>query len=102
MSYWIQADDPDLLKHGLGKAPVTVLDGFYSREEFIASYGEKSGRDVSNMNFYSTFAYFKLAVIIQQIYYRYKKGQTKDSRFSHFDQFVKSLMQHALATAKRE
>ncbi len=102
MSYWIQADDPDLLKHGLGKAPVTVLDGFYSREEFIARYGEKSGRDVSDMNFYLTFAYFKLAVIIQQIYYRYKKGQTQDSRFSHFDQFVKSLMQHALMTAKRE
>ena len=102
MSYWIQADDPDLLKNGLGKAPVTVLDGFYSREEFIASYGEKSGRDVSDMNFYLTFAYFKLAVIIQQIYYRYKKGQTQDPRFSHFDQFVKSLMEHALMTAKRE
>ncbi|WP_298832240.1 phosphotransferase family protein [uncultured Planococcus sp.] len=102
MSYWIQADDPDLLKHGLGKAPVTVLDGFYNREEFIASYGKKSGRDISDMNFYLTFAYFKLAVIIQQIYYRYKKGQTQDSRFSHFDQFVKSLMQHALTTAKRE
>lgn len=102
MSYWIQADDPDLLKHGLGKAPVTVLNGFYSREEFIKSYGEKSGRDISSMNFYLTFAYFKLAVIIQQIYYRYKKGQTQDPRFSHFDQFVRSLMEHALTTAKKE
>lgn len=99
MSYWIQADDPDLLKKGLGKAPVTVLDGFYTREEFIAGYGEKSGRDVSKMNFYLTFAYFKLAVIVQQIYYRYKKGQTQDPRFAHFDQYVKSLMAHALATA---
>ncbi|ANU11658.1 hypothetical protein A1A1_01623 [Planococcus antarcticus DSM 14505] len=99
MSYWIQADDPDLLKKGLGKAPVTVLDGFYSREEFIASYGEKSGRDVSDMNFYLTFAYFKLAVIVQQIYFRYKKGQTQDPRFVHFDQYVKSLMTHALSTA---
>lgn len=102
MSYWIQGDDPELLKNGLGKPPVTILDGFYSRNEFIASYGEKSGRDISNMDFYLTFAYFKLAVIIQQIYYRYKKGQTQDPRFSHFDQFVKSLMLHALATAKKE
>ncbi|TWT03385.1 phosphotransferase family protein [Planococcus sp. CPCC 101016] len=102
MSYWIQADDPDLLKKGLGKAPVTVLDGFYSREEFIASYGEKSGRDVSDMNFYLTFAYFKLAVIVQQIYYRYKKGQTKDPRFANFDQFVKSLMKHALSIALKK
>ncbi|AIY04798.1 putative aminoglycoside phosphotransferase [Planococcus sp. PAMC 21323] len=99
MSYWIQSDDPKLLKEGLGKAPVTVMDGFYSREEFIASYSEKSGRDVSDMNFYLTFAYFKLAVIVQQIYYRYKKGQTQDPRFAHFDQYVASLMAHALSTA---
>ncbi len=99
MSYWIQADDPELLKEGFGKAPVTVLDGFYSREEFISSYGVKSGRDVSDMNFYLTFAYFKLAVIIQQIYYRYKKGQTQDPRFMHFDRYVNSLMNHALSVA---
>lgn len=99
MSYWTQEGDPDLLKKGLGKAPVTVLDGFYSREEFLKSYGEKSGRDVSDMNFYLTFAYFKLAVIIQQIYYRYKKGQTQDPRFAHFDQYVASLIAHALSTA---
>lgn len=102
MSYWIEPNDPPLLKHGLGKEPVTVLEGFYTRAEFIKSYGEKSGRDVSDMNFYMTFAYFKLAVIIQQIYYRYKKGQTQDPRFAHFDQFVTSLIQHALLTAKKE
>ncbi len=102
MSYWIQADDPSLLRNGLGKAPVTVLDGFYSREEFIARYGAKSGRDISHMNFYLTFAYFKLAVIVQQIYYRYKMGQTKDSRFAHFDQYVKSLVTHALSTALKK
>ncbi len=101
MSYWIQKDDPKLLKEGLGKAPVTVLDGFYSRAEFIARYGEKSGRDVSQMNFYVTFAYFKLAVIVQQIYYRYKNGQTQDPRFKHFDQYVKSLIRHALASLEK-
>lgn len=102
MSYWIQKDDPELLKRGLGTAPVTVLDGFYSREEFIESYARKSGRNVSEMNFYLTFAYFKLSVIIQQIYYRYKKGQTQDPRFIHFNKFSKNLIQHALMTAKRK
>ncbi|MFD1864501.1 phosphotransferase family protein [Planococcus chinensis] len=101
MSYWIQADDPDLLKNGFGKAPVTVTEGFYTRAEFIARYAEKSGRNVSNIDFYLTFAYFKLAVICQQIYYRFKKGQTSDARFAHFDQFVKSLIQYALVTAKK-
>ena len=101
MSYWIQADDPELLKYGMGKPPVTVNEGFYSRDEFIRRYGEKSGRDVSQIDFYLTFAYFKLAVIVQQIYFRYKNGQTQDSRFANFDRFVKSLIRYALATAKR-
>lgn len=102
MSYWIEKDDPELLKKGFGKAPVTVKEGFYTRQEFIRRYAEKSGRDVSDIHFYLTFAYFKLAVICQQIYYRYRNGQTKDSRFAHFGEFVKSLIQHALSTAKNQ
>ncbi|WP_040229209.1 phosphotransferase family protein [Bhargavaea cecembensis] len=95
MSYWIQADDPELLKKGLGKPPVTVLDGFYTRKEFISAYAEKSGRDVSNIDYYLTFAYFKLAVICQQIYFRFKNGQTDDPRFAHFGKFVENLISHA-------
>ncbi|WP_335869026.1 phosphotransferase family protein [Bacillus sp. 2205SS5-2] len=95
MSYWIQGDDPPLLKNGLGKPPVTVMEGFLTRKEFIELYAKKSGRDVSRMNFYLTFAYFKLAVICQQIYYRYLKGQTKDQRFARFNEFVKSLLIHS-------
>lgn len=94
LSYWNQQDDPDLLKSGLGSSSLTVLDGFISRNEFIDLYGQKSGRDITDMNFYMTFAYFKLAVIVQQIYYRYKMGQTRDERFSKFNHYVKSLMTH--------
>ncbi|WP_233879829.1 phosphotransferase family protein [Virgibacillus halodenitrificans] len=100
MSYWIQSDDPEILKRGLGKPPVTVLDGFYTRKEFLEAYAEKSGRDISDIHFYLTFAYFKLAVICQQIYYRYKQGQTKDKRFAHFDTFVANLIRYAWDTAK--
>ncbi|WP_347549964.1 phosphotransferase family protein [Pseudalkalibacillus hwajinpoensis] len=100
MGYWLQADDPELLKRGMGKAPVTVMDGFITREEFIASYAAKSGRDVSQMNFYLTFAYFKLAVICQQIYYRYKMGQTTDERFRELNHFVASLIAHACENAR--
>ncbi|RLQ96108.1 phosphotransferase family protein [Falsibacillus albus] len=100
MSYWIQNDDPDLLKFGLGKPPVTIHPGFMNRREFIEEYGRRSGRDVGSMNFYLTFAYFKLAVICQQIYYRYKKGQTNDPRFSGFNQFVESLIKLGCSSAK--
>lgn len=95
MSYWIQADDLELLRKGLGKPPVTVMEGFYTREEFIRAYAEKSGRDISNIDYYLTFAYFKLAVICQQIYYRFRNGQTKDPRFAHFGNFVENLILHA-------
>ncbi|MBW3114494.1 phosphotransferase family protein [Bacillus sp. MCCB 382] len=92
MGYWIQQDDPALLKYGLGKPPVTIMDGFYSRRQFIEKYAEKSGRDVNHIHFYLSFAYFKLAVIVQQIYYRFKMGQTSDDRFSGFDRFAESLI----------
>lgn len=98
MSYWIQADDPDLLKLGLGKPPVTVHDGFMTRRQFIEAYGQQSGRDVSHIHFYLTFAYFKLAVIVQQIFARWKAGQTQDPRFAQMDKTVEHLVQYALTT----
>ncbi|GAB4072818.1 phosphotransferase family protein [Barrientosiimonas marina] len=100
LSYWIQADDPDELKKGLGQPPATIKEGFYTRREFLHAYAKKSGRDVTTINFYLTFSYFKLAVICQQIYYRYHKGQTDDPRFAHFNRFVANLVQYALNTSK--
>ncbi|MEH7076770.1 phosphotransferase family protein [Neobacillus drentensis] len=100
MGYWNQNDDSELLIRGLGKAPITAVhDGFFTRKEFIDLYAKKSGRDITSFNFYLTFAYFKLAVIGQQIYYRYKKGQTTDPRFANFNYFVKNLLQHAASVA---
>lgn len=101
LCYWLQEDDSQLLKQALGNPQVTVLDGFYTRDEFVKRYAEKSGRDVSNIHFYLTFAYFKLAVIGQQIYYRYKNGQTSDERFAQFGVLVSHLIKHALRTAKK-
>ncbi|MEH7308175.1 phosphotransferase family protein [Neobacillus drentensis] len=103
MGYWNHRDDSELLINGLGKAPVTAIhDGFITRKEFIELYAKKSGRDVTNFNFYLTFAYFKLAVIGQQIYYRFKQGQTLDIRFANFNYFVKNLIQHAANVADEE
>lgn len=94
MSYWTEAADPDLLKFGQGKPSITLRPGFYTREQFIESYAKKSGRDVSQIHYYLTFSFFKLAVICQQIYYRWKKGQTEDERFAHLGELVKVLIEH--------
>jgi aminoglycoside phosphotransferase (APT) family kinase protein len=73
-----------------------VLMENISRRELIEMYSEKSGRDVSDMLFYYVFGTFKIAVIAQQIYFRYAKGFTQDKRFATFNQFVGALGKIAL------
>ncbi|HUE96457.1 MAG TPA: phosphotransferase family protein [Longimicrobiaceae bacterium] len=99
LGYWIQADDPPQLQ---GLLPsVTTLPGFYTRDELMARYAERSGRDLTTMDWYLRFAYFKLAVILQQIYARWVKGQTKDPRFGNFGQAVRLLIGHAHGLSAR-
>jgi aminoglycoside phosphotransferase (APT) family kinase protein len=58
------------------------VPGFMTRSEAIARYAERSGRDVSRMSWYYVFGLFKMAVIVQQLFYRYHKGQTQDARMA--------------------
>jgi aminoglycoside phosphotransferase (APT) family kinase protein len=93
LGYWVNAEDPVELQTVL--PTVTTVPGFINREAFMHLYAQKSGRDLSSMQFYMTFAYFKLAVIIQQIYARWKKGQTQDERFAIFGERVRDVMKYA-------
>ena len=99
LSYWVTADDPPQLR--LLMPTVVTTPGFISRDEFMRRYAEKSGRDLAAMDFHMTFAYFKLAVIIQQIYARWKRGQTQDARFAAFGGAVRGLIEYAAALAER-
>jgi aminoglycoside phosphotransferase (APT) family kinase protein len=69
--------------------------GWHTREQLISRYRAATGRDVSRIRYYEVLGVFKLAVILQQIYYRYVKGQTHDERFRAFDARVKSLVETA-------
>jgi aminoglycoside phosphotransferase (APT) family kinase protein len=93
LSYWVEATDPPELRAIL--PTVTDRTGFYSRREFMARYAELSGRDLGAIDYYLTFAYFKLAVILQQIYARWHHGQTRDERFATFGERVRVLIAHA-------
>jgi aminoglycoside phosphotransferase (APT) family kinase protein len=97
LSYWATADDSEELKTILPS--VTWLPGFVSRETFMEIYAQKSSRDLSSMDFYMIFAYFKLAVIVQQIYVRWKRGQTQDERFGAFGDRVQMLITYAAQLA---
>jgi aminoglycoside phosphotransferase (APT) family kinase protein len=63
--------------------------------EFIARYAERTGRDLSHLAWHRTLGVFKLAVILQQIFVRYRRGQTRDERFAGFGPRVESLMARA-------
>ena len=82
LSYWIEPGDPDELSAVM--PTVTVTPGFMTRKELIDRYESESGRDLSEMHWYVVFGYFKLAGILQQIYARWKNGQTTDDRFATF------------------
>jgi aminoglycoside phosphotransferase (APT) family kinase protein len=86
LCYWSSAAVP-----GTGTIALTAGPGWFTRDEFMAHYAEKTGRDLSALPWHEILGVFKLAVILQQIYFRYWKGQTQDERFSKFDGRVKAL-----------
>lgn len=98
LAYWIDAGDPEeMLATRWGP---TTYPGSLTRAQLVQRYAQKSGRDVSNMPFYLAFARFKIAVIVQQIYFRYHQGLTKDERFATMPQLVKLLLRASLHTAE--
>src|SRR5207244_12122993 len=78
-----------------GLKSVTAEPGFPPRAQIRELYAKLSGRDLSQLDFYIAFAYFKLGVIIQQIYYRWYKGQTHDQRFAKHGGVATNLIHHA-------
>ena len=98
LAYWVDAQDPeDLQKIRWGP---TTVPGSMTRAQLLERYAQATGRDISSMDFYLTFARFKIAVIIQQIYYRYHLGLTKDERFASMPGIVALLLRAALLCAQ--
>ena len=81
---------------GIAAMP-TWRAGFPSRTEAIRRYAARTGFDVGAVGWHQVFAAFKLAVIIQQIYARWKRGQTRDERFAVFGERVRLLIEYAAA-----
>lgn len=91
LCYWTHATDPRV--SGGGVPAFTKGPGWFTRDEFIQAYVSKTGRQVEqSLSYHEVLGVFKLAVILQQIYYRFWKGQTTDERFRHFDTRVKALI----------
>ena len=99
LCYWAQKEDPEARRESI--SPVTTEAGWLRREELTARYAAQTGRDVSSIAFYEVFALFKVAVVLQQIYFRYVKGQTRDERFKDFDRRVAGLARAAWELAEQ-
>ena len=89
IGYWVERDDPEE-RHLIRTMP-THIDGALTRREFVDLYGRKSGIRMDRFDFYYCFGLFRLAVIIQQIYYRFFHGQTQDQRAKGYARAVPVL-----------
>jgi len=99
LAYWIDPDDPPEMQ--MVRWGPTIVPGMLRRADLAERYAEKTGRDLSNIVFYYVFAMFKVAVIIQQIYYRYFHGLTKDERFAALGEVARTLMAVGLKATQR-
>ncbi|CAN5348891.1 phosphotransferase family protein [soil metagenome] len=89
LGYWMSADAPDELLN-MPFNPRILMQNV-RRPDLVEMYAETSGREIPDMLFYYVFGTFKIAVIAQQIYSRYKKGFTSDERFAGFNKLVGAL-----------
>lgn len=93
LGYWMTKDAGDELLN-MPFNPRVLMENV-SRQELVEMYETACGRKLPDMLFYYVFGTFKIAIIAQQIYARYAKGFTKDTRFASFDKFVSALVRIA-------
>ena len=93
LAYWNEPNDPPYFQ-GLATMPTKGIT-FSSREDLVKRYAMKSGRKLSDINFYHCLGLFRVVVIVAQIYYRYVKGQTQDKRFEAFGPVIPGIIQAA-------
>ncbi|MCF3167647.1 phosphotransferase family protein [Streptomyces californicus] len=86
---------------GLPESPVSTTSGapgHPSPGELIERYAARSGRDTSAISWYTAFAWFKLAVILEGIHYRYTLGQTVGAGFDRIGDLVPVFIEHGRTT----
>ena len=94
-----EARDPEVRRDALSS--ITTLPGWFTRAQLVDRYAQLTGRDVSGLGYYEVFGIFKIAVVLQQIYFRYWRGQTHDERFRGFGERVRGLVEVATGVAER-
>jgi len=99
--YWGEASDAKGSRGPGAYASVTAQPGFHTRAELVAEYSRASGRDVAHVEFYEVLALYKLAVISEGAYARWRAGQTVGEGFEHVERVSIPLCEAAMAIAER-
>jgi len=93
LAYWVQADDEPAFQ--LMRMQPSDLPGMPTREEYVARYLERTGLPMGDWTFYETYGLFRLAGIAQQIWFRYRRGDTSNPAFAGFGAGVNVLVDRA-------
>jgi aminoglycoside phosphotransferase (APT) family kinase protein len=101
MCYWAWIGMLEVEDQSGATPVITSQAGWYTRDQFLQRYARQTGRDVGRVGYYEVLGVFKLAVILQQIFYRFQLGQTQDARFRNFDRRVRALARLASALMER-
>ena len=94
LAYWVEESDNAIFK--ATRRQPTHLKGMFTRAEVVEYYLNKTGLKTDNWTFYEVFGIFRLAVIAQQIYYRYYHKQTNNPAFKDFWIVIHALHIRAL------
>ena len=89
LAYWVEAGDDEYFR--ATRRQPTNAPGMLTRDEVVARYAARTGLPVANFGFYLIFGLFRVAVIVQQIWRRYRDGATKDPQFAAFGPLVTYL-----------
>jgi len=98
LAYWCESNDGDFLK----SFNITWLAGNLTRNQVVERYANKTGRDITDILFYYVFGLYKNTVIMQQIYFRWKAGTTKDPRFAGLIYGIHELSKMAIRAIERK
>jgi aminoglycoside phosphotransferase (APT) family kinase protein len=93
LNYCVSENEPSLYRLAMGREQ--AFPGYPSHHEMILRYAELTGVNSRVVGWYRVFAAFRTATILQQIYFRWLQGQTRDPRFSKFDQRIGALIKMA-------
>ncbi len=98
LGYWSEAGDPELVR----QFNLTYLPGNLTRREVVGRYEECTGRAIGQPLFYYAFGLYKIGVIVQQIFARYRRGLTRDARFAGLLELERAMARMAVEAIERE